>query len=143
MATVNNTPLLNGLGLPALKLAGGYFASKGPYDMAWSDLLVAVFTPIGGRPMNRRFGSGLKNMLFEPMTQTLSQLCTYAIQQAAQTWCPHVTVNSVDALADPTQKRVQLHITFSLASDRASADTRSVTVLKSNIIQVLQVYGNG
>jgi phage baseplate assembly protein W len=143
MATVTNTSLLNGLGLPALKLAGGYFASKGPYDMAWSDLIIAIFTPIGGQPMNRRFGCGLKNMLFEPMTQTLSQLCTYAIQRAAQAHCPHVSVSSVIALTDPTHHRVQLDITFGLSSDRAYVGTRSVTILKSNIIQVLQVYGNG
>ncbi len=114
------TTMLKGLGLPALRGAGGYFAVKNRYDVAWSDLMIALFTPIGGRAFDRSFGSGLHHVLFSPVTVAVDQLANYTVKQAAALWCPHVTV-----------------------IDLSRPDFRAVQINKSSVIQLLQAANNG
>ena len=86
---------LRGLGLPALRVYGGYFGSKNRYDVAFSDLLLAIFTPIGVRPMSRSFGSALHKMLFEPNVLEQVQRIQYIITETAAKWVPHVQIRQV------------------------------------------------
>lgn len=140
-ASLAQTTTLRGLGLPALSSAGGYFAVKDRYDMAWSDLMIALFTPIGGRPFNRSFGSGLSATVFAPMTVALDNLTNYVIKQAAQAWCPHVVIISVESKTH--DKTIQLGIKFALANELSRPDFRAVEVDKSSVIQLLRAASNG
>lgn len=137
MAVSSFNQQLRGLGLPALRYGGqGYFAAKNAYDVAWSDLMMTLFTPIGGRPMSRSFGSALMEQLFDPVTVAQANITTYVIQQAAQAWCPHVQVLQVQSVV--SGQSISLGIVFALASDRTKTETRSVLIPKSNIIRLLQ-----
>jgi phage baseplate assembly protein W len=135
------TTTLKGLGLPALRGAGGYFAVKNRYDVAWSDLMIALFTPIGGRAFDRSFGSGLHHVLFSPVTVAVDQLANYTVKQAAALWCPHVTVIDIQVKVDG--KAIQLGIKFALTDDLSRPDFRAVQINKSSVIQLLQAANNG
>lgn len=113
--TIKNTKALRGLALPALRRAGGYFASKGKYDVAWGDVMLAIFTPIGGRPMNRAFGSALHRVLFDPSDEQLQARVSYIVSEAIVTWCPHIQLLGVRVQASKGQ--VDLTIIFGLVSD--------------------------
>jgi phage baseplate assembly protein W len=128
---------LRGLALPALKGTGGYFASRTRYDVGWGDLILAIFTPINARPMRRTFGSALHNVLFEPSTLALEQLCNYVIRDAAQRWTPHVIINSVEVKL--SGEEVALGIRFSLLEDRL-VETRLIQIKKSDVIKLLASY---
>lgn len=138
-STVNPalSPPLAGLGLPAVRYGGqGYFTSKSAYDVAWSDLMIVLFTPIGGRWMNRSFGSALMAQLFDPITVAQANIVNYVIQQAVQTWCPYIQVLQIQTKV--VGQTLHLGIIFALASDRTKTEQRSVQIPKSNIIRLLQ-----
>ena len=125
---------LRGLALPALRGAGGYFAAKTRYDVAWGDLILAIFCPIGARPMRRRFGSAIHNVVFEPNTLALQQLVNYVVRQAAMQWCPHIVIN--DVLVKQTGEEVAVGVVFSLSEDRATQD-RVILIKKSDVVNLL------
>jgi len=125
---------LRGLALPAIRGVGGYFASKTRYDVAWGDLILALFCPIGARPMRRTFGSAIHEVVFEPSTLALEQLINYVVREAASRWCPHVVINSVYVKLQ--DKDVAVGITFSLSGDRSVQD-RTIFITKSDVISIL------
>lgn len=114
-----------GLGLPVTRQSGGYFTLKKGKDVAFSDLVIAIFTPIGGRPMKRDFGSGLSTLLFDPNDKTAIGVINKVIRDAAQKWCPYVSVQQVDVAQNG--RYMYLRIVFSLTDDRTPVE-RVVTV---------------
>lgn len=125
---------LRGLALPALRGVGGYFVSKTRYDVAWGDLILAIFCPINGRPMRRIFGSSIHDVVFEPSTLALNQLISYVIRECASRWCPHVVIN--DVLVQPQGQDVKVGVVFSLSEDRSVQD-RTIFIRKSDVINFL------
>lgn len=106
---------LKGLALPAIRTAGGYFSVRDKYDVAWGDLLLAVLTPIGSRPMNRQFGSSLHLAIDDPNDPALAQMVDYAVRDSAAAWCPHVIVHDVQV--SRKSNGVTLSIAFGLTED--------------------------
>lgn len=136
---VDATSELTGIGLPALRQGGGYFASKSKYDVAFSDLLHAVFTPIGTRPYQRAFGSALHLSLFDPATVTLQSTITQVIKTAVNTWAPHLYVASVQLQI--RGQEVAIGLTFGLVSERANQD-RLILLSKSDVTKLLAAKAN-
>jgi len=116
---------LRGLALPALRKSGGYFRAAGKYDVAWGDVLVAILTPIGSRPGRRSFGSGLHFSLLEPQLSSNEAVVEYAVQEAVARHAPHVYVEQVQVRTNA--RKIQLHITFGLVSDRLTQE-RAVAI---------------
>lgn len=139
MATVGARSL-RGLALPAIRGQGGYFASKTGIDVAWGDLILTLFTPIGSRPMNRTFGSGLTDALFAPTGPALGELVNHTIRDAAARWCPHVQIDDVRVVEDGLN--VRIGVSLSLASDRSTAD-RQIMLPKSDLARYLANASNG
>lgn len=123
---------LRGLALPALRSPHGYAASKGPYDVAWGDMLLALFTPIGTRPMLRSFGSALHKVLFEPISPLTIQRIRYIVSETLTQWVPHVTLIAVSAVIE--KAKIRLQITFRLATD-ARKDVRTVDISRSGDVR--------
>jgi len=123
-----NPKELKGLALPALRSIGGYFASKGKYDVAWGDVMLTLFTPIGSRPGNRSFGSALVKVLFDPAVSYQTERVRYIISESLIEWCPHVRL--VDAQVTIDQKEIKIGVTFSLVVDAQKA-TRFITLKRS------------
>lgn len=125
---------LRGLALPAVRSAGGYFASKNRYDVAWGDLLRAIFTPIGTYPMNRRFGSGIWNVLFEPNIEESASEVEFIIRDAVRIWTPHILLQSVDVKSD--QRSIRILVQFGLLEDLGVVE-RLVRLPRDDIIRFL------
>ncbi len=113
--TIKSDKELRGLALPALRDGGGYFASANKYDVAWSDLMVAILTPIGGRPMQRDFGSALRTVLMELADEQTTTRVNYVITEAVARWCPHIRLLGLATLIKG--KSIQIQILFSLVAD--------------------------
>ena len=131
-ADYSTTTLLRGLGLPAQKGPGGYFETLTQGSVAWSDLLIALFTPQGARVMNRGFGSNIHHQLFEPNLSTVDQpVVSHIVRDAVRRHCPHIEVLDVRVLAPSQSKQLRFVVEFSLRSDRTNTQTREVLIEKS------------
>lgn len=125
---------LRGIGLPALRVSGGMFASKGRYDVAFSDLLHAIFTQVGTRPMRRSFGSAIFSSLFEPVTLTLQRILEESIRASVSRYAPHIYVESIQLLA--RSREVSLGIRFGLVDERNTQE-RTVLIPKTDITRLV------
>ena len=123
-----------GLALPALRTAGGYFASKGPHDVAWGDLLLAIFTRIGARFMRRNLGSDLAARLFEPQGDENPQLIELIIEDVADRDVPQIILDDVLALI--REQALNLRIAFHLVDDE-TVDERLIELRRDNQIRII------
>ena len=96
---------------------------------------MTIFTPIGGRPMNRTFGSGLNSVLFEPNLADLTSTAEFIVRDAAAQWCPHIIIDRVIAVRD--KKAMQLKISFHLVDDDAVSDR----LIELNTDQIVRFLG--
>lgn len=115
---------------------GGYFASRSPYDVAWSDVVITLFTPVGGRVGNRGFGSGLPSLIFDPIDATLPSMARLMAQQALAEHCPHVNLINLQMKGSGAHQ-VQVIITFCLASDANTPITKMLRLDRRNITQFI------
>ena len=104
------------------------------YDVAFSDLVIAVLTPLGTRPMRRGFGSAVHLTLFDPATLASQKQLTFAIRQVVARSCPHLYVADVSAFVDGS--RIALGIKFGLLNEQATQE-RAVFITKSDVIKLL------
>jgi phage baseplate assembly protein W len=125
---------LNGFALPAIRSSGGYFTSRRDIDCAWGDLLIAIMTPIGGRFMNRSFGSGLSTVLFDPSDNVVIGMVSQYINDAAVKHCPYVKIRNIDVSLD--KKKINVKVTFSLAGVQAD---KLMTLDRSNTVNYLSM----
>ena len=136
MATTLQSQQLRGLALPAIRTAGGYFVSKQPDDVAWGDLIITLFTPIGSRLMRRQFGSALSTLVFDPSDATLQTDITTVIQAAAALWAPMVTIRGVTTTLNG--KQVGVTVSFSRADNTSQVlNSPTVYVSKADVIGLL------
>jgi phage baseplate assembly protein W len=105
-----------GLALPAIRIRGGYFTSRGPLDKSWGDLLNALFIPRGSRAMRRGFGSGLQRLIFDPLTERDDPAIQLVAREAAERMVPSVRVRDIK-VGEPVDGTVNVHVTFSPPSD--------------------------
>jgi phage baseplate assembly protein W len=124
---------LRGLALPALKGSGGYFESKGEGDVAWGDLLMALFVPIGGRVMRRSFGSSLYELLFDPIIEGEFQLVDAAIKDIAARNLPHVTVTRTLIRTAESNKGIEIKVFFRVNSSRDQERAQTVLIPKTYV----------
>lgn len=122
---------LRGLALPAQKGPGGYFESKGEGDVSWGDLLLALLTPIGGRLMRRSFGSGVPDLLFEPVVAGEFQIIDATIKDAAVRLLPHVTVTRTEIRAETDGKGLEIQIRFRVDTNREVERVQTVLIPKT------------
>jgi len=142
MATLTATQQLRGLALPCIRGAGGYFASKTKYDVAWGDLILALMCPLGARPFKRNFGSTVTESVFSSLGPNTETLLKYAVEEAARAWCPHINIKAVDtrpSSEDPTT--LQMKVTFSLREDSQSVD-RTVYIPSKNLSSIINAQGS-
>ena len=124
-----------GLALPARRVPGGYFSAEDEFDTAWGDLLIALVTPLGGRPMARTFGSGLSLLLFEPNTELVPSEAEEVIREAAAAWTPHIVIHGV-RVESQQDGRLGILVAFGLTTRRESAE-RQITVRRDGGFDVL------
>lgn len=124
-----------GPALPAIRTSGGYFADRDQYDTAWGDVILAIMCPVGGRWGNRRFGSGVPSVLFDPSDVALAALLNQYVSDTLKKWVP--TVRFLGTNVSITGSQVSLQISFSLASDPVQPVARLLKVNRRAAIQFL------
>lgn len=132
---------IRGLALPAVKGPGGYFESKGEGDVSWGDLMLTLFTPLGGRVMRRGFGSSLYDLLFEPLVPDEFQLVGAAIRDIAARQLPHVTVTKVEIRAQPQGDGMEIRIFFRVETNREIEHQQTVLIPKTYVSFAAQNAG--
>lgn len=134
---------LKGLALPAVKGTGGYFESKGAGDVSWGDLLLTLFTPIGGRVMRRSFGSSLYDLLFEPLIPGEFQIIGAAIRDIARRQLPHVRVTRVQIRELQSGIGMEIKIFFRLQSNLEAEQSQVVLIPKTFIPPTIAAVNSG
>ena len=132
---------IRGLALPAIKGSGGYFESKGAGDVSWGDLMLALFTPLGGRIMRRSFGSSLYDLLFEPVVPGEFQIIGAAIRDVANRQLPHVSVTNVEIRAQSNGKAIEIKISFRVETSREIERQQTVLIPKTYVSLATQNAG--
>ena len=121
-----------GLALPATRSPGGYFAAESPLETALSDLIQALFTPVKSRPLQRQFGSRLREKLFQPNVDVNEDSIRQMVVTAAQRWVPQISIQDVQVNPDsPTRQSLTLAITFTLVGDETPVD-RLIRINRAN-----------
>ncbi len=123
-----------GLALPAIRTAGGYFASRGPHDVAWGDLLLALFTRLGSRFMERDLGSTLQDFLFRPQANKNVPLIEDTVRDLAERDVPQIVLETVAVTF--VQSTLTLKIAFHLVDDTTVVE-RFVRLDRSNLIRII------
>ncbi|OPZ66159.1 MAG: hypothetical protein BWY85_00095 [Firmicutes bacterium ADurb.Bin506] len=138
MATAQ--PQLSGLALPAVRLKGGYFAARSTYDVAWGDLILAAFVPVGSQYMRRDAGGTASNFLFGPLDGVLLAALQDAVVSAVSRQCPHIRVISVSSQASKNNARtVELSVSFTIATNPSDVQTRLVQLDRRMVGDLLRV----
>lgn len=74
----------------------GYFHVQSDLNQIRSDLLILLLTNPGERVMMPEFGTGLRDLIFEPNDPTLSLRAREMIIKSISTFEPRITVESID-----------------------------------------------
>ncbi len=131
-------PQRSGLALPVVRLNGGYLAARSAYDLAWSDLIVAAFCPVGGRVMRRNLGSTAPDQLMNPVDSFLEAGLSSAIQSAVATQCPHIRILDV-AVKSTTRAQVEVSISFTLTNIPQSVETRLARLDRRMVADIMRI----
>jgi uncharacterized protein len=92
-----------------------------------SILLILTTTP-GERPLDPKFGVGLRTYYYEPNTSITRRLIRDMVEQGLRRWEPRITVNSVTVDPDPDELSAAIvQITYQVA-EGGRTDTATVPV---------------
>lgn len=83
-------------------------------DAIKNNLINYFLTTPGERPGNPTFGGGLKNFLFEQITNDNLDFLEESIQEKLKVNFPSVSVDSVELTSDEDQNQIQLSLTYSV-----------------------------
>lgn len=140
MAHVVTKKERRGLALPALRTAGGYFASKNRYDTAFGDILRTLLTPIGSVPGKRNFGSALHRLVMEPGMLQRKSYVNYVCSDALQKWCPHVVLYDLQIGALTSKRTIQIKVVYRLVDD--SSPVTMMTEIPIDLVRVVSTTGS-
>jgi uncharacterized protein len=110
-----------GITLPISRGDTGYFQQAfTSYEQAKSNLKNLLLTDKGERVMQPEFGTGLKGLLFEQMTDDFEQQLQDTITQSVNYWLPYITIEEIDVTMTDEMKdnhRADMNIQFRVGSD--------------------------
>jgi uncharacterized protein len=125
------TTAIGGLAFPAYKHSGGYFVRKNKWDVAWGDILIALFTRPNSKVHRREFGCRLTDLLFAPTNTIELQTIKYLVSETIKKFADHITI--VDVTLNRIAKGIEIGITFTLTADKGEPQSRTVTIPKTFI----------
>tara|TARA_Y100000289_G_C3814085_1_gene95254 strand:+ start:77 stop:508 length:432 start_codon:yes stop_codon:yes gene_type:complete len=117
-----------GLSLPLKNGDGGFFEQNlTTFDQARSNLKNLLLTKKGERVLQPNFGSGLQDLLFEPIDDEFENKLVDTITESVSTWLPYINIEDIDVNMNDENKdnnRVGVEIKFKVGD---SLDLNSVT----------------
>ena len=117
-----------GLSLPLKNGDGGFFEQNlTTFDQARSNLKNLLLTKKGERVLQPNFGSGLQDLLFEPIDEEFEGKLVDTITESVSTWLPYINIEDINVDMNNENKdnnRVGVEIKFKVGE---SLDLNSVT----------------
>ena len=116
--------------------SGVYFKqSYTTIDQAKSNIQNLILTMTGERIMHPSLGSGIWNMIFEPMTTSdeLSLQLGSIIRESIATWIPYVNIDTLTITTDDPSNSVGIHMDISLKNDPQTKDSMDLSISKGDI----------
>ena len=117
-----------GLSLPLKNGDGGFFEQNfTTFEQARSNLKNLLLTKRGERVLQPNFGSGLQDLLFEPIDEEFEGKLVDTITESVSTWLPYINIEDIDVNMNDENKdnnRVGVEIKFKVGD---SLDLNSVT----------------
>ena len=98
-------------------------------DAVKSNLLNFILTGKKERVMNPSFGSGVRDLLFEPITEDITDQVENLIYGGVESYFPQVQINSLKVNLSPDTKTITIYLNYS--------------VINTNIEDELQINLNG
>ena len=98
-------------------------------DAVKSNLLNFILTGKKERVMNPSFGSGVRDLLFEPITEDITDQVENLIYGGVESYFPQVQINSLTVNLSPNTKTITIYLNYS--------------VINTNIEDELQINLNG
>jgi uncharacterized protein len=83
-------------------------------DAIKSNLLNFILTGKKERVMNPSFGSGVRDLLFEPITENLTDQIEGLIFGGVETYFPQVQINSLTVDLSPDTRTVTIYLGYSV-----------------------------
>ena len=83
-------------------------------DAIKSNLLNFILTGKRERIMNPNFGSGVRDLLFEPITENITDQIENLIYGGVETFFPQVQINTLTVELDPNNFRVTINLNYSV-----------------------------
>ena len=117
-----------GLSLPLKNGNGGFFEQNfTTFEQARSNLKNLLLTKRGERVLQPNFGSGLQDLLFEPIDEEFEAKLVDTITESVSTWLPYINIEDINVDMNNENKdnnRVGVEIKFKVGE---SLDLNSVT----------------
>ena len=117
-----------GLSLPLKNGDGGFFEQNfTTFEQARSNLKNLLLTKRGERVLQPNFGSGLQDLLFEPIDEEFEAKLVDTITESVSTWLPYINIEDINVDMNNENKdnnRVGVEIKFKVGE---SLDLNSVT----------------
>lgn len=79
-----------------------------------SNLINLLLTSRGERPFNPLFGSDFKKLLFEPLTDILTDRIKESILTSINTFIPEIIVTGMDIIPDPESNSISAMVSYQL-----------------------------
>jgi len=116
--------------------SGIYFKqSYTTIDQAKSNIQNLILTMIGERIMHPSLGSGIWNIIFEPMATSdeLSIQLDSLIRESIAQWLPYISIDSLTVTSDDANNAVNIAMTISLKNDPQTKSTMELSISKGDI----------
>jgi len=114
-----------GIDLPMMKGVGASFQQTyTTLDQAVANAKNLILTNKGERVMLPEFGCDLRRVVFENITQDLTEQIDTVIRESFSYWLPYIFINDLRVSAMEDQNKVFINLTISLEGNKF--DTRSV-----------------
>jgi len=121
-----NPDIAVGITLPYYSSNGRVFnTSYTTLEQAKTNLKSLLLTNEGERYMQPLFGCNLKKIVFEPITEDLSNKLRDIIQDKIKYWLPYIEINTLDIEVEEDLNYVHFEIQFNLLGNKY--DNASIT----------------
>ena len=107
----------------------GFGLTQTYFEVAKQNLKTLILTNPGERMMDRNFGVGIRNKLFEQNTGTTKDTITYSIREQVSQYLPYITIDNIiyDENIEPNTSQdvfnsLSVRIIYSVAALNISDD---------------------
>ena len=114
-----------GVSLPFNGPAGPFNKTYSTQEQAKFDLINLLLTSKGERLFNPEFGTDLRPVLFEPITEDIVPLIKNIVTTSVDTYVPAVVVSDVTVKKDEDNNTISITVTYRM---RVSGQADQITV---------------